>query len=355
MSALLTALINIAQRTGQFTVVEATAIYNGLWRIISFALFTCVAAFLLNARFGWTMPSLVLAIAFAIAAVYMWAKPLHILVVAGVGGLARRIATDGTLACEVENALKAYLGFLKWLLLAGITFLFITGTVSFRENPRAILPVLVGLGVIGLFTWAWPKMFVGTWGRKLVYGFAIVVVAYSFGSLIPGAVWAKYTGWDPATVKPTATEDSLHRLERAVREENDRVQAEKLEPIRAKIRRHEALTADDKKVIAEVRRSMNAKPSVPAHATAEPVQQTSQRRKVSFPAYGETHRISVEYGYAPIFTGSGFELRCVYRDESEDIGSPTHPCRDGFVRYVVARDTSGQPNSVVYEFVQADM
>lgn len=352
MRALLTSLINIAQRTGRFTVAQATDIYNGLWRILGFALFACVAAFMLNAGLGWKMPSLVLAIAFAVVAIYVWAKPLHILVVAGLGGLARRIATDASLLHEVENILVTYLGFLKWVLLAGVTFLFITGTVPFKENPGAMLPVLVGLGVVGLFSWAWPTIFVGRWGRKLVYWYAITVIALSFGNLIPGAVWAKYTGWDPATIKPTATADGLYRLDKAVREEADKVQAEKLELVRNKISRREALTKDDEKVIAEVRQSVNAKSSAPAHATAEPVQ---QRRKVSFPAYGETQQISVRYGYAPVFTGSGFELRCVYTDGSEDVGSPTHPCRDGSVRYVVARDTSGQPNSVVYEFVQADM
>lgn len=270
MHALLASLIRIAQRTGRFTVAEATDIYNGLWRVIGFALFACVAAFIMNAWRGWTTPSLVLAIGFAVAAIYMWAKPLHILVVAGFGGLARRIAADASLRCAVENALATYLGFLKWVLLAGVTFLFITGTVSFKENPQAVLPVLVGLGVIGLFTWAWPTLFVGTWGRKLVYGFAILVVAYSFGSLVPGAVWAKYTGWDPATVKPTATADRLYRLDKTERELDDEKQAKKLESVIDKVKRGEGLTPADKEVIAEARRSQMAKSaaSVPKSTAA---------------------------------------------------------------------------------------
>lgn len=262
MRALLSALIRIAQRTGRFTVAEATVIYNGLWRILGFALFACVTAFMLNAGLGWKMPSLVLAIAFAIAAIYMWAKPLHILIVAGAG-LASGIATDATVADEVENALKAYLGFLKWILPAGVTFLFITGTISFRENPATILPILGALGVVGLFTWMWPALFVGTWGRRLVYWYAVAVIAMSLGSLIPEAVWAKYTGWDPATVKPTATADGLYRLDKVAREMADADRAEKIRRVIDKVSRREVLTEDDKKVVAEARRSVNAKPSAP--------------------------------------------------------------------------------------------
>lgn len=262
MRALLTSLINIAQRTGRFTVAQATDIYNGLWRIIGLALLACVAAFVMNAVLGWTMLSLMLAIVFAIATVYLWAKPLHILVVAGFG-VASRIATDTTLATEIEGVLRTYLSFLKWMLLAGVTFLFITGTVSFKENPGAVLPILVALGVYGLFTWAWPDLFAGTWGHKLVYWYAILVIALSFGNLIPGAVWAKYTGWDPATVKPTATADRLYRLDKTERELADADRAEKLESITDKIKRHEALTEEDKKVVAEARQ-VSEKPSASA-------------------------------------------------------------------------------------------
>src|SRR3989338_3499067 len=100
MRAILIALIDIAQRTGRFTVAEATALYTKLWAIIGFALLACGIAFWMNAIFGWKVPSLMLAITFAIAALYLWAKPLHILIVAGAG-VAAKIATNATLAAEV--------------------------------------------------------------------------------------------------------------------------------------------------------------------------------------------------------------------------------------------------------------
>lgn len=344
MWALFTALNNIAQRTGRFTVAQATDIYNGLWRIISFALFACVAAFVMNAWRGWTTPSLVLAIAFAIAAVYVWAKPLHILVVAGLGGLARRIAADATLRCAVENALTAYLGFLKWVLLSGVTFLFITGTVSFRENPQAILPVLVGLGVVGLFTWTWPTLFVGAWGRKLVYWYAVAIIALSFGSLIPGSAWMKYVGWDPATVKPTATADGLYRLDRAVRELDDQLQAEKLEPLRDKLRRHEALTTEDKKIVAEVRQSM-ASSSAPAARVAG----TEWRRLDLSP--GEESSVGVPpVGRRLAFDGAeGIVLRTVYADGSACI-TPRETCPKKPMADSVFVNEAATPGKVAYTF-----
>lgn len=196
MREILSALIHIAQRTGRFTVVETTALYDRLWALFGFAILACAGAFMLNAWLGWKAPSLVLAIAFTIAAVYVWAKPLHILVVVGLGGalgLAKKIAGDSTLATEIGEALKIYLGFLKWVLLAGVTFLFITGTVSFKGNPGAILPILTALGVIGLFIWVWPDVFLSTWGRRLVYGYAVLVIAWSFAGLVVPSSW--WPGW----------------------------------------------------------------------------------------------------------------------------------------------------------------
>lgn len=350
MRALLASLIRIAQRTGRFTVAQATDIYNGLWRIIGFALLACVAAFVMNAGFGRTTPSLVLAIVFAIVAIYMWAKPLHILVVAGFG-VASRIATDAALATEIEEVLRNYLGFLKWVLLAGVTFLFIAGTISFKENPGAILPLLVALGVYGLFTWAWPDVFAGTWGRKLVYWYAILVIALSFGSLFSGAVWAKYTGWDPATAKPTATADRLYRLDKTEREQADDDQAKKLEIITAKIKRHEELTGADKEVIAKARQSqVSEKPATPAHATASTAQPPPQKLMLSIPANGNV-RVRVPDGHGAAFTGHGFSVLCMYEDGTEDTGTPVHSC-NGPMAYQVVHDESGQPNLVMYEIVQ---
>lgn len=264
MRALLVALRNLARRTGIFTVAEATAIYNRIWLAIGFVFLSCAVAFMTNARFGWQRPSLMLAITFAIVAMYVWAKPLHILVVAGGIGLASRIS-NSAIADEVENALTAYLGLLKWVLFAGITFLFITGTISFRENPGVILPALIGLSVAGLCIWLWPKLFTGVWARKLVYWYAVAVIVMSFVSLIPGAVWAKYTGWDPATIKPSNTEESLYRMDHLRLKMADSDRAEEIQRITDKIARRESLTEAEEQFIANARRSASAKPA-PARA-----------------------------------------------------------------------------------------
>src|SRR6185295_16162112 len=108
------------------------------------ALVVCGVAFMLNAWFGWKMPSLVLALAFMIVGVYYWAKPLNFLVVGGVA-LADVVVSHAHLAGEIEKVFTLYLAFLKWILLFGVTFLLITGTISFKGNPGAILPALVAL------------------------------------------------------------------------------------------------------------------------------------------------------------------------------------------------------------------
>ncbi|MBI4065847.1 hypothetical protein HY412_01470 [Candidatus Kaiserbacteria bacterium] len=262
MRAILAALTHLAQRSGRFTVAEATALYNGLWMVLGFAFLACVVAFWVNVDFGLRWPSLLIAIFFGITAVYLWAKPLHILVVAGVG-LAKKVITDATLADEVEKVLEKYLDILKWVLLVVVTFLFFTGTVSFRGSMGSILPILVGLGVVGILMWMWPKVFSGTWGRRIVYGYAILVIVLSFGSLVPGPVWVKYMpyGWDPTNAKPTNTEEALYRLSQKRLEIADADRATELNRITNKVDRREALTKAEERFIADAERSQSKKDS----------------------------------------------------------------------------------------------
>ena len=197
MQEILSALVNFAEETGRFTVAKATAVYDRLWQIIAMALLACALAFMLNAGFGWETPSLVLAIVFAIATAFVWAKPLNILLIVGGTRLVAMVATDAKSVNKLSDAMKGYLGVLKWTLVAVVTFLFITGTVSFRGNPKAILPILTGLGIIGLFQWVWPGLFTGTWGRRIMYGYAVLIVTLSFGSLtpVPALVKQSVNGW----------------------------------------------------------------------------------------------------------------------------------------------------------------
>lgn len=357
MRALLVALVRIAQRTGRFTVAQATDIYNGLWRIIGFALLACVAAFVMNAGLGLTTPSLVLAIVFAIVAVYVWAKPLHILVVAGAG-LARSIATDAALAVEVEEVLRTYLSFLKWVLLAGVTFLFITGTISFKEHPGTVLPILVALGVYGLFTWAWPDVFTGTWGRRLVYWYAILVIALSFGNLIPGAVWAKYTGWDPTTVKPTATADKLYRLDKTERERDDADRAKELERITDKIKRHEELTEAEEQFVIKARQSQVKPPAPVVHATSRsaeipPASVTQPKTLTIPPGVGQkSERILVPFPNRLVMLGEDYRANCKYNDGHEEsfIPGKEPKCSSGDVQFVYATNLKEEENIVAYYY-----
>lgn len=306
MRAILAALIQLAQRTGRFTVAEATAIYNGLWIVVGLALLACAAGFVMNERFGWTAPSLVLAIVFAIVALYLWAKPLHILIVAGFG-LANRITGDPTLADEVEKVFEKYLNLLKWVLLVGVTFLFITGTISFKENPGAVLPFLVALGVIGLFKWLWPNVFPGATGRKVVYGYAILVVALSLGSLIPGAVWVKYMpyGWDPLTAKPTDTEEALYRLNQKRREIADADRATELNRITSKVDRREALTQSEERFIADAERSQSKKDSDRPYAIVPLPSAPRSSGILVIPARSKSELVLPSAGQHPDFTGFG--------------------------------------------------
>lgn len=262
MGKILSALQSLAQRTARFTVAEATAIYNGLWMILIAPFLGCVVGFGTNVGFGGKMPSLLLAIFFAIAALFLWAKPAHILSVASAG-VAKKIITHKNLLDEVMDILEDYLAFLKWFLVLSITFLFFMGTLSFQANPKALPAILVAAGIMWAFTWMWPHIFQGTWGRRLIYSYAVAIIAISFGSLIPGPVWVKYTHWDPVTAKPTSTEESLYKLNRARQDIADADRAKELERITTKVNSREALTAAEERFIVEAQRSQsNEKPQV---------------------------------------------------------------------------------------------
>jgi hypothetical protein len=289
MNAILTSLINLARRTGLFTEEEATAAYNGLWRKFAYALAACAIAFLLNAAFGWKVPSLILAIVFAIVAFYLWAKPLHVLGVAGTG-LAAKVVTHKDLEIEVIGVLKIYLELLMWMLIVGGVFLLTTGTFSFKGSPEASFRLLIALGVVGLFVWKWPNVFVGTKGRRFFFGSALAIAVFSFMSIVLGPTWiVKHTGWDPLTAKSTSTEDSLYRLEHARQDIADADRATELERITKKVERREALTQAEERFIVEAQESQSKKPSTPQRATRSDSEGCSK----SHPCTASTEKVTI--------------------------------------------------------------
>lgn len=355
MRALLTSLRNLAQRTGIFTVAEATEIYNALWRIIGLAALALVGAFVLNAKYGFQRPSLILAVAFAVVAVYIWAKPLHILFVAGVG-LARKVASDATVATEVENTLMAYLGLLKWVLFGGMTFLLITGTIPFSENPVAMLRVLVALGVAGLCVWLWPKLFAGTWARKTVYWGSVVIILAAFGSLIPGTVWTKYTGWEPKKLAPSRTEKSLYRFDNLKREMADEAKARSVDAVIAKIGSGNELTASDEEAITNARRSVRAEPSVPARAAARAMIPLASLPREEWPRITlapseKSGNIEVPVGMHISVAGDNIALHTVYVDGRECV-APKETCPNGYVMRTFIANEAAKANIVAYAFAK---
>jgi hypothetical protein len=91
-------------------------------------------------------------------------------------------------------------------------------------------------------------------------------------------------------------------------------------------------------------------PTAPAHAVTGAVQ-PPQKRMLTIPANGEV-LVRVPGGSGAAFTGHGFNVICFYTDGSEDVGTPTHHCKNEPMVHQVVRDTSGQPNLVMYELTR---
>lgn len=201
----------------------------------------------MNTVFGQRWPALILVVVFVVVAAYTWARPLYFLVV-GIAGLAEKLATDATLAAGIKHVFTAYLDLLKWMLVAVVTFCFVMGTIPFKENTAMAFVLPVALGVVGLFMWAWPELFKGTWARKSVYAFAVGVAIYALLSQIPGAVWVKYIGFAPSFA-PTATEQTLYEIRKA--QEKNRVKSDddSLQDILERVRAGNVLTAPDERLV----------------------------------------------------------------------------------------------------------
>jgi hypothetical protein len=92
-------------------------------------------------------------------------------------------------------------------------------------------------------------------------------------------------------------------------------------------------------------------PTAPAHAVTGAVQ-PPQKRMLSIPADKELD-IRVPDGYGGAITGNQFVVFCTYENGTKYEGTPTNPCRRGPGLHLLVRDTSGQENPVIYEFVRA--
>jgi hypothetical protein len=93
--------------------------------------------------------------------------------------------------------------------------------------------------------------------------------------------------------------------------------------------------------------------AAPAHVTADTAQQPPQRRMLSVPANGYSNHVLPPVGYATTFYGHGYTIHCVYSNGTEGVvGDQARPCKNGEMLYQYVRDTSGQLNSVEYEFVR---
>jgi hypothetical protein len=200
----------------------------------------------------------------------------------------------------------------------------------------------------------WPDIFTGTRGRRLIYAFAVCVIAVSLGSLVPGPTWKKWTGWDPLTAKTTSADEAIYRLERVQREMADADRAAELERITKKITRREALTAAEERFIVEVKHPQsNEKPPVskPQAAMKAPVIECTKAHHCILREQddGSTERVSVPKGKTLCLDGSSWDNRDKLGLRSTYQGGPevVHTCTRG----QVMSGTCREPNLDSFRFV----
>lgn len=303
------ALIQFANTFERFGEAEAKRAYNALWRIFWSALIVCAIGYTAN-LWGYKTPSALLLIGYVIYAAYTLARPFSVAVVAFAGAVSD-VVTRSPLGEDVKWGLKLYVKFGAWLLLVPSAFLLLTAMVFVEANTDYLLKGIGGIIVFTLMSSMWPKVFPGNMGKKSVYYFAVVVIVLACGSLVSntlGALVVKHTGWDPVAVVPTSTEESLYRLARTQRETAEADRAKDIDRVTTKVKRREALTDADKRVIAEAQRSKStAKES--SHVPGTEI-------RLPIPPGGRSS-FTVGPGEHADVTGSNFRVYNVYQDGHE--------------------------------------
>lgn len=344
MNSILNALLMLSRRSLAYTEAQATQLYYRLWLIIGYTLIGTGICISLNVGLGWRLPSLYLAIALAIAAIFFWAKPANLLLVVSFGaleGVVKKIFAEASLLKEVEDILKGYLNLLKLVLLGVLTFLFFAGTISFEGHLRSVLLIAVALVVTGLYVWMWPADYKGKWGRKFVSAYALVVIAFSLFNLIPGATWVKHTGMDPHSLETTESEQALYRLRRTREEIKDSDRKEEIDRIRHKVERREALTGAEEAFIRESESGSQSK----SESTPRPSDGWSILR---VPANEWSPVYPLPAGVQMQASGTGVLLYNVYSSGERCAWSSN--CPDGPVGVAIKNETS-ETVQVVYRFV----
>ncbi|MHB8709978.1 MAG: hypothetical protein ACYC6X_00260 [Minisyncoccota bacterium] len=272
MKNTLTALIQLARTTGRFTEEKAHELNIRPW-VLSLIAFTMCSAGLAANVLGYKWPSLALAIVYMVIITYHWWELSQLGIVAAVG-LAAGSVTRRSHEKSVEVAFKLWMTFYLWVLLVPGTFLLIMGNFLIRkEDIQLILDAIVGISIFEIIVTMWPEVFPGNMGKKAVYYYSIAVIVLSLGGLASGglgALMVKYTGLDPATIKPTDTEDALYHMDRTKTKVADKDRAAELNRITKKIEGHKTLTQVEKQFIDEARQSQSSKKSPTPRAPSCP-------------------------------------------------------------------------------------
>jgi len=180
-----------------------------------------------------------------IVSIILATRPEPILI-AITGGIASGIVQEPqTMLDEVKRSLKGYMKYTGHVLMWISIFALFMGFIPIRENPMAVLVIATAIMVIGFASKLWfdnPIFY-----QKVIYTYACFILALSLLSLISGATYIKYLGFNPKTLfEASDTENSVYEAEAAIAKAQEKANVKILKAITKKVKMGTELSESEK-------------------------------------------------------------------------------------------------------------
>ncbi|MCK4539847.1 hypothetical protein KAU09_01695, partial [Candidatus Parcubacteria bacterium] len=226
-------------------------------------LFAAIAIFMVGITLNYFDLMIIngfLGIIFIIAATFIASQPKIVAGLVGIGtGTKLKEPINGT-----TDALKVWTMFLGQMMIWVSIFFLVCATIHFDRNIGVMPIIILGLFIIFLAAPLWG--FQSKLLKKLVYGYAIIMVIVYSACMISPASYKHYTGVDPIKFfRANMSDKKIAEIEDIQEEQADEHREKKLEKIEAKIKKRKKLTSKEEKILQDSKKKRDNR-SIPVKA-----------------------------------------------------------------------------------------
>lgn len=195
--------------------------------------------------FGLKEVNFFISLFLTLAAIILATRPEPLLAAIAGGIVSGVIKEPETIRNEVTRFFKGYMEKVGYALLWISIFALFMGFIPIRENPWAVMTIATALIIIGFASKLWRKDPVIY--QKVIYWYACFVFILSLFSLVTGATYIKYFGFNPKTLlEASDTENSVYEAETAVAKAQEKANVKILKAITKKVKAGTELSESEK-------------------------------------------------------------------------------------------------------------